>query len=841
MCQQLIPIILFLLLGSTLIANENILNKQSSKKEVSYGSFVKTNLTHITLDTLKATLVEGTIKDACPRTLNGSFAIQIMGGTPPYQIIWKDQKGDIDGPLLINNANDTVIISSLPPGDYTYSVFDNGFGATTQSVTAPTPITIGEANLMLELTESNPISCFEEQDGALQAKVFENGVEEIDLNQYQFEWYRADGKILPFASSSLIEDLPFGEYTAVAIDSNNCQVSRSVTLDQPKLLQSNLTIQKAPTCVGTLDGIVEVNTISGGTSPYNIQWSNEETSLENQNLGIGKHSYILTDTNGCINQDTIELSAKLAIAIDSVINPIRCHDEANGEIILIGAINDVANDEQPAKDNFIFDWSPNAPVLQEIGDSSFLLGLVAGKYEVVVTHADLPNGCQVTQEFILSNPAKLVLDTLSTIPLSACKLAIPDGEASVHISGGTGSYQYEWTDYKETVFPNQASISDIDTGFLSLTVEDAMGCQITRDTFIRMPFPPKVLSFEDKMLPCALEVTDLEIQAVAGETEVHIMEYIWSHDGTIVGNKARNVGADTIAVTIIDENNCQTLDTAIINTPNPVHAMITFDPIVCFGESTFVQIINPTGGSEKQYTFSIDGSTFQTVDAARKSLAGEHVVTIKDGNNCIFDTLLTIPSPNPLMVEFEEPRILVNRGKAITLDLFVSGDEPIAEILWDTEDPIIDDSFQCDSKPCFSPTVQPIENALYQANVVDQNGCEAKGEIVVQIIKNRQVFIPNVFAPNSVITDKNRLFKIFTTNGFFQLNSAKVFDRWGTLVVQHSTKFPNSDGIEIWDGMVNGRMASQGVYWYVIEVEFLDIVTGKRTREVLHGDVTLIR
>ena len=406
MCKQIIPFILFLLLGSTLTGRENTFETAQPNKS---------SIISVALDTLKAEVVEATVKDACVGELNGSFGVQIMGGIPPYQISWKDQKGNVDGPLLINNANDTVLISSLPPGNYTYTIFDGGFGSARQSFITQTPVSLGEADLRLNLTESSPISCFGEQDGALQATVLKNGMEERDLAIYRFDWFDADNDPISSVQSSLIDNLPFGTYSAIAVDHNGCEVRESFILDQPDPIQHNLIITKSPTCEGSTDGMVEVNSITGGTSPFSINWSNEETDLENQGLGIGVYSFILMDINGCIEKDTIELTSKLAIAIDSILRPVQCHNEASGEIILAPSITGAADNEQPATENFIFNWSVNAPITNEMGDSSFLVGLATGSYEVTITHADLPNGCQARQVFNLLNPPKLELDTLSLI------------------------------------------------------------------------------------------------------------------------------------------------------------------------------------------------------------------------------------------------------------------------------------------------------------------------------------------------------------------------------------------------------------------------------------------
>ena len=68
-----------------------------------------------------------------------------------------------------------------------------------------------------------------------------------------------------------------------------------------------------------------------------------------------------------------------------------------------------------------------------------------------------------------------------------------------------------------------------------------------------------------------------------------------------------------------------------------------------------------------------------------------------------------------------------------------------------------------------------------------------------------------------------------------EINSMKIYDRWGNQVYENFNFKPNDIGVG-WDGKSNGRPQLQSVYLYVMEVE---MISGKvRT---LRGDVTLIR
>jgi gliding motility-associated-like protein len=88
------------------------------------------------------------------------------------------------------------------------------------------------------------------------------------------------------------------------------------------------------------------------------------------------------------------------------------------------------------------------------------------------------------------------------------------------------------------------------------------------------------------------------------------------------------------------------------------------------------------------------------------------------------------------------------------------------------------------------------------------------------------VYIPNVFTPNG--DGSNDTFTIDTD--FAESLEIQIFNRWGNVVKEIS-------GLnESWNGMVDNKEASDGVYFFKYTVTGIngEILTG-------HGNVTLIR
>ena len=110
----------------------------------------------------------------------------------------------------------------------------------------------------------------------------------------------------------------------------------------------------------------------------------------------------------------------------------------------------------------------------------------------------------------------------------------------------------------------------------------------------------------------------------------------------------------------------------------------------------------------------------------------------------------------------------------------------------------------------------------------------ASDNVMVNIIPDppNDVFIPNTFTPNG--DNINDMFFAFGWNVTL-INSIQIFDRWGELMYFAENLNPG-DMSKGWDGTVNGVAVNNGVYAFIVEVQF---ETGQRMTK--SGNVTLIR
>ncbi len=136
----------------------------------------------------------------------------------------------------------------------------------------------------------------------------------------------------------------------------------------------------------------------------------------------------------------------------------------------------------------------------------------------------------------------------------------------------------------------------------------------------------------------------------------------------------------------------------------------------------------------------------------------------------------------------------------------------------------------CDT--CLQTLASPLQTTTYTLIATDTNGCVISDALIINVLPG-SVYIPNAFKPSS--DDLNDHFTVFADKDVEQVALMQIYDRWGALVFEHQN-FPASEAALGWDGSINGKEATAGVYLYLIQVRFLNgVVT------LYSGDLTVIR
>src|SRR5690606_27905173 len=100
-----------------------------------------------------------------------------------------------------------------------------------------------------------------------------------------------------------------GNYTLVITDANACVLNLSETIAEPQSLVITSVVDPVK-CFGGSDGSIDA-TISGGTAPYSLTWTNSVYAVLNHtnpffgNLKTDTYRLQATDANGCITLENI--------------------------------------------------------------------------------------------------------------------------------------------------------------------------------------------------------------------------------------------------------------------------------------------------------------------------------------------------------------------------------------------------------------------------------------------------------------------------------------------------------------------------------------------------------
>ncbi len=125
----------------------------------------------------------------------------------------------------------------------------------------------------------------------------------------------------PEQQNGVFQNLSAGEYKYTVTDANRCEENGTFIITQPERLQTRITFQHTSDCIQT-DGRIHTE-IFGGTKAYNTEWKNNSEIPVNDLNAIGKGTYYLkvTDANGCMVMDTVDIFCKSDLQMPNVFTP----------------------------------------------------------------------------------------------------------------------------------------------------------------------------------------------------------------------------------------------------------------------------------------------------------------------------------------------------------------------------------------------------------------------------------------------------------------------------------------------------------------------------------------
>ncbi|MEY2828177.1 MAG: hypothetical protein RIQ33_35, partial [Bacteroidota bacterium] len=506
----------------------------------------------------------------CPNLCNGHAQVFLSNGQSPYFILWND------GSTSFNRNN-------ICADTFSYYVFDmcNSFQNDT--------LVIHEIPKISYLPPT-VIACAGSCNSSVSLHLSYPG------NQYHIAW--SNGMI----DSTALHHLCAGQYI-VKVYSLLCPSDSILdTITIPISLSANIQILDTLTCHNDCDAILKVQLLNG-SSLYNINWSNGDTTSVINKLCAGIYSVKVSDSIGCIYADTVTIINPTAIKDSLVFNDSICMNNCNAQAQVFvsnglppysilwntGATNFVINNlcadtisysihdmcNTIINDTFIIESIPtinylppiivppcgnscNASISLNIFypnvfrvkwstgaiDSLSLHHLCAGQY-IVKVYSLICLSDSIIDTILIPNSLSATIQIVDTLTChDDC-----DAILRVNITNGVSPIHYSWSNGS-----NSNTISNLCAGIYSVKVSDSIGC-LVNDTVTLLN--PKAITIDTFQIHphCNLPDGQLAISINHAKSPISVL---WGNGST--NDTLYAIKTGFYQVTITDVNLCKAVE-----------------------------------------------------------------------------------------------------------------------------------------------------------------------------------------------------------------------------------------------------------------------------------------
>ncbi|MBI2968274.1 MAG: PKD domain-containing protein, partial [Bacteroidetes bacterium] len=741
---------------------------------------------------------------SCNGGSDGSATAAVTGGTGTYSFVWNDPP-----PVQV-----TATATGLSAGTWSVTITDSLGCDTVAGVIITEP-----AILTITVTQTD-VSCEGGNDGTATAQVTGGS------GNYTYSWDDPP----PIQISQTATGLTAGTWNVTVSDSLGCDTTASVTVTEPPVLTATATAT-ATLCFGDSSASAFASA-SGGTPPYDFQWSSGQWAVDSLqstvgNLQEGTYYVTITDSLGCDTTASVVVTEPALLTATAAATAVTCYGDSSASATAS------ASGGTPPYD---FQWSNGQWTMNSL--QSLIDSISAGIYTVTVTDS---NNCVAYDTITVSDYSQLniTFDINGSADSVGC-YGVPSTVTAV-TTGSAPPYTYSWSDGSVFITGNPISVTPYWVQTWTVTVTDSAGCTTAEAVNLYVNFLLVNVTTDDTV--CTGE--SVTVEALTTGTLPWInpsYNYIWNTSATTPSVNVVINSVSTFMVTVSDGCSRPGSDTiTIIPYANPgiginVNSTAGCPPF----EVVFSDTVDDIPGSQHIWYFSDGGwitgnpavYSFNNTGYFFTSLT----VTSPEGcsSSALFtDTITVYALPtayftaDPVITKINDP--IVNFTNLSSVNPFIQ--DTIAGYLWDFTDG--DTSYAINPSHSFRDT--GTFNVVL--TVITQYGCTAQYSFAVRIDPFIEIRIPSAFTPNAAGSSGGVYDPLSYDNDVFYPITKyvaeylfQIFNRWGELI------FESTDHAVGWDGYYRSKLCQQDTYMWKLKLKW---TTGEEYFKV--GSVLLVR
>mgnify|MGYP001326523118 CR=1 FL=1 len=475
--------------------------------------------------------------------------------------------------------------------------------------------------------------------------------------------------------TTTISRLDSGTYTLSVVDALNCPtVVQDVVVTEPVTTYTINPIIADVSCYGSKDGTINIGLRpdNGHPFPFAVNWVKDGELFDSdkfvvKDLNSGDYQVSITDPIGCTRYDSVTVFQPDKIFLHPTLDTLECFNGTDAKITL---------DPTGGSESYpTIIWRYNAkdsPDTITTEDIAFAAtDLTAGAH--LVTLVD-KKGCTKDSTIILYNPPDMVVDPAITNVL--CQ----DGSTGVitaSMVNGNAPFEYSWVDYGK-VYNTTNTIDSLAAGDYYLAVQDKFFC--LSDTFtITVTEPNNRFNINGDITRITCRDSSdaqilLSIEVLGESTD---FTYEWEKEGVLISESQDQIdipyGTYTVGAT--DNFGCERSNSFTIENPDAVNVTSTQENMVCWGDSTGLIALSPTGGwGNFRYEWKRDLVPLPINESFGSALpAGDYIIDVIDEGLCETPVYVTLTGPDTVKFDIATTNLTCPGDKDGTITASVTG------------------------------------------------------------------------------------------------------------------------------------------------------------------------